>query len=225
MSRSAPRLVLTRLLSLRAGVGGCALATASPVALENAVVLTGDPCPPRKAAGKNVQGAEPIRKPMGFQHRTRQSELVLLRERQGAQQVAGADRNVALGKALQKDLRARGILIEERCRGSEQQEVAIARLRAHRLLGLRQKPGMAIRIGEGSPEDLVPSGGHILLIAARHLFRLIAERENRLRRGMHEACKTVPLRLQANQRINDSGRSSLPGHEGHSSTPWRRGDA
>src|SRR5271166_4441280 len=139
---------------------------ASPVALENAVVLMGDPCPPRKASGKKVQSAEPIRKPMGFQHRTRQSELVLLRERQGAQQVAGVDRNVALGKALQKDLGARGILIEERCRGSEQQEVAIARLRAHRLLGLRQKPRMAMRISERSPEDLVPSGGHILLIAA-----------------------------------------------------------
>ena len=67
---------------------------------------------------------------MGFQHRTRQSDLALLGKRQGAQQVAGVDRNEALGKALQKDLRARGILIEERCRGGEQQEVAIARLRA-----------------------------------------------------------------------------------------------
>jgi hypothetical protein len=124
-----------------------------------------------------------------------------LRERQGAQQVAGADRNVALGKALQKDLRARGILIEERCRGSEQQEVAIAWLRAHRLLGLRQKPGMAMRISEGSPEDLVPSGGHILLIAAQHFFRLIAERENRLRRGMTRHAK--PCRF-ACKRTNES---------------------
>ena len=47
-----------------------------------------------------MQGAEPIRKPMGFQYRTRQSELTLLRKRQGAQQVAGANRNEALGKAL-----------------------------------------------------------------------------------------------------------------------------
>jgi hypothetical protein len=159
---------------------------------------------------------------MGFQHRTRQSELVLLRERQGAQQVAGADRNVALGKTLQKDLRARGILIEERCRGSEQQEVAIARLRAHRLLGLWQKPGMAMRISEGSLEDLVPSGGHILRIAVQHFFRLIAKRENRLRRRITR--HTKPFRF-ACKRINDSGRASLPGHEGHSSTPWRRGDA
>ena len=78
-------------------------------------------------------------------------------------------------------MRARGILIEERCRGGEQQKVAIARLRAHRLLGLRQKPRMAMRISERSPEDLVPYGGHILLFAAQHFFRLIAERENRLR--------------------------------------------
>ena len=144
-----------------------------------------------------------------------------MRERQGAQQVAGADRNVALGKALQKDLRTRGLLIEERCRGSEQQEVAIARLRAHRFLGLWQKPGMAIRIGQGSPENLVPSGGHILRIAVQHFFRLIAERENRLRRRITR--HTKPFRFACERtNENNSGRSSLPGHEGHSSTPWRR---
>ena len=64
-------------------------------------------------------------------------ELVLLRERQGAQQMAAVDRNVALGKALQEDLRAPRLLIEERRRGGEQQDVAIARLRAHGFFGLR----------------------------------------------------------------------------------------
>ncbi len=127
-----------------------------------------------------------------------------MRERQGAQQVAGADRNVALGKALQKDLRARGILIEERCRGGEQQEVAIARLRAHRLLGLRQKPGMAMRISEGSPEDLVPSDGHLLLIAARQFFRLIAERKNRLRRGTTRHAKPCRFACKRSQQIDGS---------------------
>ncbi len=115
--------------------------------------------------------------------------------------MVGADRNVALGKALQKDLRARGVLIEERRRGGKQQDVAIARLRAHGLLGLRQKPGMAMRISEGSPEDPVPSDGHIVLIAARQLFRLIAERENRLRRGSTRHAK--PFACKPNQRIND----------------------
>jgi hypothetical protein len=89
-------------------------------------------------------------------------------------------------------LRACGILIEERCRGSEQEEVAFARPRAHRLLGLRQKLGMAMRISEGSLEDLVPSAGHILLIA---------ERENRLRRGNMRHAK--PCRF-ACKRTNES---------------------
>ena len=166
-----------------------------------------------------------IREPIGFQHRTRQSELVLLRERQGAQQVAGADRNVALGKALQKDLRARGMLIEERCRGGEQQDVAIARLRAHRLLGLRQKPGMAIRIGKGSPEDLVPPDSHILLLAARQSLPADRRKEKPSAPRNHEACKTVPLRLQAKPTNRRVSRSSLPGNDGHSSTPWRRSGA
>jgi hypothetical protein len=92
--------------------------------------------------------------------------------------------------------------------------VAIARLRAHRLLGLRQKPGMAIRIGEGSPEDPLPSDRYILLIAARHLFRLIAEREDRLRRGTTRHTKPCPLCLQANRRIDDSGNQAYRGTVG-----------
>jgi hypothetical protein len=79
--------------------------------------------------------------------------------------------------------------------------VAIARLRAHRLLGLWQKPGMAMRISEGSLEDLVPSGGHILRIAVQHFFRLIAERENRLRRRITR--HTKPFRF-ACKRTNES---------------------
>jgi hypothetical protein len=156
-----------------------------------------------KPPGKMCKAPNQSVSPWGFQHRTRQSELALLRERHGAQQVAGVDSNVALGKALEEDLRACGILIEERCRGSEQQEVAIARLRAHRLLGLRQKPGMAMRISEGSPEDPVPSDGHILMIAARQLFRLIAERENRLRRGSTRHAKPCRFGCKRHQRIDD----------------------
>jgi hypothetical protein len=76
---------------------------------------------------------------------------------------------------------------------------------------------MAIRIGEGSPKDPFPSDGHVLLIDARHLFRLIAERENRLRRGSTSQCETVPLHLHANPTNRRLRRSSLPGHDGHSS--------
>ncbi len=74
---------------------------------------------------------------MGFQHRARQRRLALLGERQGAQQVVGFARRVTLGEALQEHLRTRRILIEERSRGGEQQDVPVARIRQHRLLGLR----------------------------------------------------------------------------------------
>jgi hypothetical protein len=92
--------------------------------------------------------------------------------------------------------------------------VAIARLRAHGLLGLRQKPGMAIRIGEGSPEDPVPSDGHILLIAVRHLFPLIGERENRLHRGSTRHAKPCRFARERSQRIDDSGDRAYRGTMG-----------
>src|ERR1700704_4413412 len=96
------------------------------------------------------------------------------------------------------------MLIEERCRGGEQQDVAIARLRAHRLLGLRQKPRMAVRIGKGSPEEVVPPDSHILLLAARQFFRLIAERKNRLRRGTTRHAKPCRFACKRSQRIDES---------------------
>jgi hypothetical protein len=72
---------------------------------------------------------------VGFQQRTRRQEPVLLRERQGTQQVAGIDRNVALAEALHKNLCAGRILIQQRCCSGEQQDMPIAGLRAHRLFG------------------------------------------------------------------------------------------
>jgi hypothetical protein len=85
------------------------------------------------SAREIAQGVGPFTGSSG----TRQSEPVLLRQRQGEQQVTSADCNETLGEPLQKNLRSLGILIEERSRGSKQQVVAIAWLSAHRLFGLR----------------------------------------------------------------------------------------
>ena len=67
--------------------------------------------------------------------------------------MAGIDRNVALAEALQKALCAGRILIQQRCCGGEQQDLPIAGLRAHRLLGQRQKTRMEARIGESSQQN------------------------------------------------------------------------
>ena len=104
---------------------------------EDAVVLAKEPCPPHPTAGKDLQGVEWIGEPMGFQHGPRRSKLALFREHQSAQQVVGRYRNVPLGEPLQENLRPLGVPIEERSRRREQQNQAIARLRAHGLFGLR----------------------------------------------------------------------------------------
>src|SRR5215207_10425024 len=106
-----------------------------------------------------AQGVEAVAEPMGFQDGTRRCELVLLCQSQGAQQVIDAGRNVALGKPLEKNLRSLGLMVEEGSGGGEQQDEAIAWLRVHRLLGERQEPGLALRIGEGAAEDFVPPNG------------------------------------------------------------------
>ena len=123
---------------------------------------------------ENSEGVESISEPMGFQHGSRRFQLAPLRKRQSAQQMVTADGDVALGEPLQKNLRSVGFLIENRSCGRKQQDVAIARLCAHRLFSLRQKLRLSIRISEGGEKDSVPSEG---------LLRRIAKRQSRLRRG------------------------------------------
>ena len=125
------------------------LATTGLVASENPVVLTKEPFPPCPTAGKNSEGVESISEPMGFQHGSRRFQLAPLRKRQSAQQMVTANGDVALGEPLQKNLRSVGLLIEDGSRGCKQQDVAIARLCAHRLFSLRQKLRLSIRIAEG----------------------------------------------------------------------------
>ena len=86
---------------------------------------------------KILQGVESIGEPVGFQHGTRRFEPVTLCERQGVQQMVATYGDVTLGETLEKNLRSAGFLIQNGGRGREQQDVAIARLRAHRLFGLR----------------------------------------------------------------------------------------
>ncbi len=51
--------------------------------------------------------------------------------------MVGRYRNVTLGEPLQENLRPLGVLIKERRGRGEQQDEAIAWLRAHGLFGLR----------------------------------------------------------------------------------------
>ncbi len=161
------------------------------VALENPVVLAKQPFAARPAAGKVHQGVEPVGEPMRFEQGTRRSELVLSRERQGAQQVVGADREVTLGEPLQKNLRPLGTAVEQRGGGGEQQDGAVARVCAHGRFGLRQEPRLAIGICEVG-EDFV---------SAARLFRLIAERQVWLRRGSTRHAKSMVSRLGPSRRI------------------------
>jgi len=122
------------------------------------------------------------------QDRSRRSELVFLPKRQGVQHVPGGDRDEAFGKALEEYLRAPRICLEEGGHGGEQQNVPVARLRAHRLFGQLQESGIATRLGEGGPQDLLPTERlferrGLALFGAAHLFRQLAERQDRLRRG------------------------------------------
>src|SRR5215471_2433197 len=96
--------------------------------------------------------------------------------------MAAGNCDVALREALEKDLGTRRLPIEKRRGGSEQQNMAVARLRAHSLLGLPQKSARALRIGKRSEQDALPSGRAILRIIVRQLLRLIGEGKHRLRR-------------------------------------------
>ncbi|WP_291704834.1 hypothetical protein, partial [Bradyrhizobium sp.] len=119
---------------------------------------------------------------MRLQQRLRRRQPFLVRQRQGIQQMAGVDLDESLAKALQKDLRAGGILVEQRGGGGEQQDMPVARLRAHRLFGQCQKARIEVRIGQRCPQKAVRLAGCIRLILARHLFRLSAKREHHLGR-------------------------------------------
>ena len=107
------------------------------VAFENAIVLVREPSLTRQAPGKNGERVEQTRQRVGFQHRPRELKLVLLREHERAQKMAAVGRDVAFGKALQEDLGAPRLLIEQRRCGGEQQDMALARSRAHGFFGLR----------------------------------------------------------------------------------------
>src|SRR5262249_33330354 len=73
-----------------AGPGG--FATRGLARPEDPFMAEKEPGPPCPAAGKGIEGTEPVGKPMSFEQRTRGPKLVLLRKGQGAQQVIGVDR-------------------------------------------------------------------------------------------------------------------------------------
>src|SRR5262249_53822620 len=168
------------------GVRHSAPTGGSLVAPEDAVVSTKEPRPPRPAARKDLQGVEPVSKPICFQHGSRRCKVVPFLEHQGTQEVVRRYRNETLGEPFQENLCSLGILIEQGSGGGEQQDEAVARMRAHRLFGLWQKPRGAVRIGEGGHQDLIPSVDRL---------RLIAEGQNRLCRRSTRHAKSFCLRL------------------------------
>src|SRR5262249_23561803 len=116
--------------------------------------------------------------------------------------------NETLGEPFQENLRSLGILIEQGSGGGEQQDEAVARMRAHRLFGLWQKPRGAGRIGEGGHQDLIPSVDRL---------RLMAEGQNRLCRRSTRHAKSFCLRLRRERANRRHVRPRLPGRDLRSS--------
>jgi hypothetical protein len=135
---------------------------------------------------------------MSLEQRTRGKEPVLLRERKGIQQMPSINRDVAFAETLEKDLCTGRILVEQSRSSGEQQDLSVAWVRAHRLLGELQKPGLAGRIGENIEENPIPRDGRPVAVFVRHLFRLIAKGENRLRRRCtrHDTPASLGLRAE-----------------------------
>ena len=186
------------------------LGSTSVICSDKTGTLTRDQMTTRRvhAGGRTMEVSGSGYEPTGefLQDGAPRCELALFRERQGAQQVVRADRDVSLGEPLQKDLRALRILIEEGSRGGEQQDDAIAGLGADRLLGLRQKSRHAILIGEGGAEDRIP---------CERLFRLIAERQGWLyplrRQGLFRggSCLMAMSKLLVGPRMDGDRRMDL----------------
>ena len=157
-------------------------------ALEDSVELTTEPSLARPAAGKIDECQGRVVQAVRFEHRSRQHELVLLRERQGAEQVVGIHQDKALGEALQEFQRTLGISIKQRRSCREQQEVSVARPCLHCLLGDRQQSGLAAGIGYRCPKQLVGQAVAVCGLGCENVRRCRRLR-NRLRhwikRQMH----------------------------------------
>jgi hypothetical protein len=93
-----------------------------------------------------------------FQDRARDAKFVLLLSSQSREQVVGRLRHEALEIPLQEHLRPFRVLVEQRCRGGEGQDLRIAGVLTHRFFGDRQKAGRDLRVGESLDELILP--GH-----------------------------------------------------------------
>lgn len=177
--RLDPRLARRRIF-LRYGSG--TLWAGRPAPFEDAVKFVVKPCPPRFAAGEIEERKIRVVELVRFEDRPRQRKPVLLRERQGAQQVIGVDQHKALGEALEKLQRPLVISIEEGCDGCKQQNVSIARLCPDSLFGDRQKYRRAILVGNRRVEQFGGGGVSLCRNSSRRRDRLSDFHRQRIER-------------------------------------------
>jgi hypothetical protein len=102
---------------------------------------------------------------MALEQHARRSGLVLLREREGVQQVMGHGGDVALGKALQEHQRPIRVLVEHRRGGGEIEDHGVAGIGAQRLFRQRQKAAPAFPVRKGIEEDRIPPAGIVQQVA------------------------------------------------------------
>ena len=102
---------------------------------------------------------------MAFEQRARRTELVLLGQGQGMQQMIGIGGDVTLRQPLQEHQRPLGASVEQRRRRRQAQDDRIAGSGANGLFGQWQKSIAAMRVRKGITQDLFPVAGFVRRIA------------------------------------------------------------
>jgi hypothetical protein len=141
---------------------------------------------PAQSGREDAHEHKSIGQVMGGQHRARQAELVLLRQRQGMEEMEAAFRNVALREPLEKNLGSNRVLSNQGRGSGKQEDRAITRMRLHRTLGELQELRCPARICNDQAEDILPP--------APAFLRLIAEGQRHLPCGSvsHANCGGLP---------------------------------
>jgi hypothetical protein len=155
-------------------------------------MLAEKPLAPRPSGGKILHRAEPVGQSVCLEEGARRRMPALLRDRQGAQEVAGADRDKTLGKALEKSQGPLRLPVDQRRGGRQQEHVAVVGAGPYRLLRQWQAFQGPIRIGDRLAQDLRPRARLVWLVAKRQI-RLFGGHAN-----------SHPLGLSAIQRGRDS---------------------
>ena len=145
--------------------GRHALSGGRPPAPHDRVEVIRQPRTSPPAAGKGRHRLMPTSQSMAFEQRTRRTELVLLRQGQGMQQMIGIGGDVTLRQPLQEYQRPLGAAVQQRRRRRQAQDDRIAGSGANGLFGQRQESILAIRVGEGITQELFPVARFVRRIA------------------------------------------------------------